>query len=154
MTILEDVEAVKPERPQPSRVKIKMLEQMAEALEDEAVGLYHRAAGFEEKEFLINREIENRQTEINRLLLKLDAMRSERDAVLERIQSITNEATAMREAIYSIEQEFVFQSLEPAQAEEPDAFVASDFRQTDFRPADQPNVSMYFRRSRLAESVR
>ena len=46
------------------RVKTRMLEQMAEALEDEAAGLYRRAAAFEEEEFLLNKEIGERQTEI------------------------------------------------------------------------------------------
>jgi hypothetical protein len=51
-----------------------MLEQMAEGLEDQVAVLYRRAATFEEEEFLLNREIEERQTEINRLVLKLDTM--------------------------------------------------------------------------------
>ncbi|HSB10775.1 MAG TPA: hypothetical protein VLM38_14905 [Blastocatellia bacterium] len=78
------------------QVRVRLLEQMAEALEDEAAVLYRRAAAFEEDEFLLNREIEERQTEINRLQLKLDAMRSERDRVMEKIESISEEATAMR----------------------------------------------------------
>ena len=78
-------------------VKMRLLEQMAEALEDEATVLYRRAAAFEEDEFLLNREIEDRQTEINRLQLKLDAIRADRDRVMERIESITEEVGAMRE---------------------------------------------------------
>jgi chromosome segregation ATPase len=74
-----------------------LLEQMAEALEDEAVGLYRRAAAFEEDEFLLNKEIDDRQTEINRLQLKLDGLRSERDRLMERIETITEEAQALRD---------------------------------------------------------
>jgi len=49
-------------------VKMRILEQMAEALEDQVAVLYRRAAAFEEEEFLLTREIEERQTEINRLM--------------------------------------------------------------------------------------
>lgn len=101
MTVLTDVNistAVPAARP---RSKIRMLEQMAEALEDEAAGLYRRAAAFEEEEFLLNREIETRQTEINRLMLKLDAMRAEHDRAMERIDSIQQEANAMREEVFA-----------------------------------------------------
>lgn len=82
------------------RVKTRMLEQMAEALEDEAAGLYRRAAAFEEEEFLLNKEIEERQTEINRLLLKLEAMRAERDRVIEKVEQISSEAAAVRERAF------------------------------------------------------
>ena len=80
-----------------SQMRTMLLEQMAEALEDEAVGLYRRAAAFEEDEFLLNKEIDDRQTEINRLQLKLDGLRSERDRLMERIETITEEAQALRD---------------------------------------------------------
>jgi len=80
-----------------SQMRTMLLEQMAEALEDEAVGLYRRAAAFEEDEFLLNKEIDDRQTEINRLQLKLDGVRSERDRLIERIETITEEARALRD---------------------------------------------------------
>ncbi|HKP86297.1 MAG TPA: hypothetical protein VJZ26_09385 [Blastocatellia bacterium] len=149
MSIPDDVEAATSETPQSSRVKMRMLEQMAEVLEDEAAGLYYRAAGFEEEEFLLNREIEERQTEINRLQLKLDALRSERDGVLGKIESVTSEAAEMREALYRFEQAFVFQSLSPAQAEDTAACLAADFGQSN--PA---GGSTYFRRLSLADSAR
>lgn len=82
------------------RVKTRMLEQMAEVLEDEAAGLYRRAAAFEEEEFLLNKEIGERQTEINRLLLKLEAMQAERDRVIEKIEQISSEAAAVRERAF------------------------------------------------------
>jgi len=78
-----------------------MLEQMAEALEDEAAGMYRRAAAFEEEEFLLNKEIGERQTEINRLQLKLEGMRAERDRVIEKIEQISSEAVAVRERAFN-----------------------------------------------------
>lgn len=86
-------------------VKTRMLEQMAEALEDEAAGLYRRAAAFEEEESLLDKEIGDRQTEINRLLLKLDAMRADRDRVIEKVELISNEAAALRERAFNHEDE-------------------------------------------------
>jgi hypothetical protein len=83
------------------RVKTRMLEQMAEALEDEAAGMYRRAAAFEEEEFLLQKEIGERQTEINRLLLKLEGMRAERDRVIEKIDQISSEAAAVRERAFN-----------------------------------------------------
>jgi chromosome segregation ATPase len=80
-----------------------MLEQMAEALEDEVGGLYRRAAAFEEEESLLNKEIGERQTEINRLLLKLDAMRAERDRVMEKIELVSHEASLMRDRSFNCE---------------------------------------------------
>jgi chromosome segregation ATPase len=79
------------------QMRTMLLEQMAEALEDEAAGLYRRAAAFEEDEFLLNKEIDDRQTEINRLQLKLDGLRSERDRLMERIENITEEAQGLRD---------------------------------------------------------
>jgi predicted RNase H-like nuclease (RuvC/YqgF family) len=79
------------------QARMRLLEQMAEALDDEAAGLYRRAASFEEEEVLLNREIDARQTEINRLQLKLDALRAERDRLIEKIETLTEEATALRD---------------------------------------------------------
>jgi chromosome segregation ATPase len=87
------------------RAKARMLEQMAEALEDEVGGLYCRAAAFEEEESLLNKEIGERQTEINRLLLKLDAMRAERDRVMEKIELVSHEAGLMRDKAFSCEED-------------------------------------------------
>lgn len=86
-------------------VRMKMLLQMAEALEDEAGGLYRRAAAFEEEEFSLNREIEERQTEISRLQLKLEALRSTRNGLLEKIEALRSEANAMREEVFNNEEE-------------------------------------------------
>ena len=92
-------------RPAAPHVRMKMLLQMAEALEDEAGGLYRRAAAFEEEEFVLNREIEERQTEISRLQLKLEALRSTRGGLLEKIEALRSEAGAMREEVFNNEEE-------------------------------------------------
>lgn len=91
--------------PSSPRMKMRMLAQMAEALEDQVAALYRRAAAFEEEEFLVNREIEERQTEINRMLLKLELMRADRDRVMERIESISHEAAALREEVFDGEED-------------------------------------------------
>jgi chromosome segregation ATPase len=103
------------------RVKTRMLEQMAEALEDEAAGLYRRAAAFEEEEFLLNKEIGERQTEINRLHLKLEGMRAERDRVIERIEQISSEAAAVRERAFEGDDEDSLNAIQatPGQYESP-----------------------------------
>jgi hypothetical protein len=92
-------------------VRTKMLLQMAEALEDEAGGLYRRAAAFEEEEFMLNSEIEERQTEISRLQLKLEALRSTRNGLLEKIEALRSEATAMREEVFNNEEELALAPL-------------------------------------------
>ena len=104
MTIISDTEISMSLSPSP-RVKARMLEQMAEALEDEVGGLYRRAAAFEEEESLLNKEIEDRQTEINRLSLKLDAMRAERDRVMEKIDLVSSEAALIRDRVFSCEED-------------------------------------------------
>jgi chromosome segregation ATPase len=153
MTILDDVEVATSETPLPSRLKIRMLEQMAEALEDEAAGLYHRAAAFEEEEFLVNRQIEERQTEINRLLLKLEALRSERGGVLEKIESINTEAAQMREQVFNLEDDIALRAIAPPQAGE-DSAMGRLYNITDFGQEDQPGGSVYFRRLTLVDGAR
>lgn len=131
------------------RVKMRMLEQMAEALEDEANGLYRRAAAFEEEEFLLNRELGERQTEINRLLLKLEAMRAERDRLMEKIESISQEATAMREELFNSEEEMAIAGLEGGQSQGAGDVDADGDRQH----AATQRSAMFFRRMTLAEQV-
>jgi chromosome segregation ATPase len=99
MTVITESEPPADGLSSPPQVKMRMLEQMAEALEDQVAGLYRRAAAFEEEEFLLNREVEERQTEINRLTFKLEVMRAERERVIERIESISREAAAIREEV-------------------------------------------------------
>lgn len=102
---MNTIEDERLETPTAPRLKIKMLQQMAEALEDEATGLYRRASLYEEEDYLLNREIENRQTEINRFQLKLDALRSERDGLLRKIEEIKREASMIREEAFESEEE-------------------------------------------------
>ena len=98
------------------RAKMRLLEQMAEALEDEAAGLYHRAAVCEDEECLLEREIEERQTEINRLALKLNALRADREALTEKIAALKDEAAALREQVYCSEEAGVLAAIERAAA--------------------------------------
>ena len=95
----------------PDRVRIKMLQQMAEALDDEAEALYRRAASFEDEDYLLTREIEQRVTEINRMKLRLDAVRRERSTVTQRIEELRVEAAAIREEVFEGEDELVIQNL-------------------------------------------
>ena len=97
-----------------SRVKARMLSQMAEALEDEVAGLFKRVASFEEEEFLLGREIGDRETEINRLALKLASLRGERDGLLEKIESLSQEAAQLREEVCNSEEEIAIDTLDIA----------------------------------------
>src|SRR5262249_41466444 len=136
--------------PKGVQVKIRMLEQMAEALEDQVSVLYRRAATFEEEEFLLNREIEERQTEINRLTLKLGAMQAERDRVMDKIELISKEACDMREKIVDHEEEFLLASIESA-ASQSAPIASTEKPQLDsFEPAPGPK---FFRRMTLSEAV-
>ena len=114
MTLLTDTEESGECATPSTRAKMHMLAQMAEALEDEAAGLYRRAAVYEEEEFLLEREIEERQTEINRLSLKLNALCADRDALLTRITSLTDEAAALREEVYCNEEARALVAIEQA----------------------------------------
>jgi hypothetical protein len=132
------------------RVKMKMLEQMAEALEDEAAGLLHRAATFEEEEYLLNREIAERQTEINRLHLKLEALHAERDGLLEKVEAIKSEAGALREEIFTREEEAALAAIESATIE-------SERRSPDALPVGQERParnSVFFTRMSVGGYVR
>ena len=95
----------------PPAVNMRILEQMAESLEDQVGALYRSAAGFEEEEFLLTREVEERQTEISRLLLKLESIRAERDRVMERIESISAEATEIKEEVWRTEEEIALAGI-------------------------------------------
>jgi predicted RNase H-like nuclease (RuvC/YqgF family) len=152
MTVNTESEAPADGLNSPSRVKMRMLEQMAEALEDQVAGLYRRAAAFEEEEFLVNREVEERQTEINRLTLKLDVMRAERDRVMERIESISREAAAIREEVFNGEEEVALTALENSTAE-----ASTGSRCEEGQPiaggGDPSPSTTFFRRLTLADQV-
>jgi chromosome segregation ATPase len=93
------------------RLKLVVLQQMAEALDDEAAGLNRRAASFEEEESALNAEIQDHLTEINRLNLRLTALRSERDSLLGRAETLRREAWQIKEDILDSEEELALESL-------------------------------------------
>jgi len=132
---------------------MKLLIQMAETLEDQAAGLYRRAAASEEEEFLLNREIEERQTEINRLVLKLDAMRAERDRVMEKIGAISAEATAMREEIFNGEEEFALAAIVASPAVGAAGAAVSDCEQPEAIHVDPASGARFFRRLEPTEQT-
>jgi hypothetical protein len=152
MTVHTEIKEPACDLSSPPGVKMRMLEQMAEALEDQVAGLYRRAAAFEEEEFLLNREVEERQTEINRLMLKLEAMRAERDRVMERIESISGEAAAMREEVFNGEEEVALAAIESSTAEASTGPGCGDL-QPGFTGGDPSRGAMFFRRMTLAEQA-
>ena len=137
-TVIEESAIVIPEVAS-NHVRMRMLQQMSEALEDEASSLLLRAAAFEEEEMLLNRQIDDHQTEINRLQLKLDSVRSEQDGLLARVETLRAEASAMREEAYNNEDEIALSVIDdlPSPAEEEDG------------PRSGP---IFFQRSRLTRS--
>lgn len=140
MTIISDTE-ISMSMSSPPRVKARILEQMAEALEDEAGGLYRRAAAFEEEETRLNSEIGERQTEISRLLLKLEAMQAERNRVMEKIDLISHEASLIRDRVFSSEED----------GKEPGTLEANDSASNRCYEAG-PRAG-FFRRAMLPEQV-
>ncbi|HSE97178.1 MAG TPA: hypothetical protein VLD57_02835 [Blastocatellia bacterium] len=123
----------------PLDVKIRMLYQMAEALEEEAVKLFRRAAIFEEEEFLLNREIEERQGEIKRLQAKLETLRGERDRIFGKIHGIQAEVAAMREEISNNEEEITLANVSSARLLDVELVVE-----------DQPPRPVFFHRMTLS----
>lgn len=147
MTLITHLEEADDSAPPVMRAKLRMLEQMAEALEDEAAGLYRRAAVYEEEEFLLAREIEGRQTEINRLSLKLTSLRADHDALIEKITALNGEATALRQQVYCNEEAEVLAVIERAAAltlPPGEAAAAATVKGVTSR-------SLYFRRAALAD---
>ncbi len=137
----------------PPRLKIRMLQQMAEALEDEAAAIYRRVAAFEEEEFLLNREIEERQTEINRIMLKLESLRSERDSLAQKGESLRAEASAMREEVFNSEEELALATIGGAPVEDElvsESLVGGSY---DCPPGGLPRGAHYFRRMRPTDQA-
>lgn len=134
------------------RVRVRMLRQMADVLEDEAEALYRRAAAYEEEDFLLNCEINERRTEINRLLLKLGAMRSDRAALLEKIEAIRNEAATLREEVFNSEEEAALAVIDNRRVNQT---VDSVGRESGMGFSDEgkgSQDSLYFRRMTLADA--
>lgn len=152
MNIIEDYRLETP-TPTSPRVKIKMLQQMAEALEDEAMGLYRRAALCEEQDYLLNREIDDRQTEINRFKLKLESLRSERDGLLKKIDEIKREASMIREEAIENEEEAALASITRA-PDSPAGVTASWPAPLNIASRDaQTHESSFFRRRTLTDVI-
>ncbi|HVF92615.1 MAG TPA: hypothetical protein VNH22_21280 [Blastocatellia bacterium] len=152
MNIIED-ESLETPTPTSPRVKIKMLQQMAEALEDEATGLYRRAALYEEEDYLLNREIEGRQTEINRFQLKLEALRSERDGLLRKIEEIKKEASMIREEASESEEDAALAAITKT-SDGPAGVTASWLPPANSAGRDgHAHESSFFRRRTLTDAV-
>src|SRR5260370_5726177 len=114
-------------------VKLKMLQHMAEGLEDEAAGLGCRAEGLQEEEFLLARGIDEHYTEINRLLLKLQGLRSQRYDLLEKIEHLRSEASVLRERVWTGEDDLALDSLAKAGAVSDEDFHPDDAGWDDIR---------------------
>lgn len=121
MNTLEEKEASQSDYPASPVVKIRIFQQMAEALEDEASALNRRATSFEEEETSLVAIIQEHQTNINRLNLRLQALRSEHNGLMEKVSRLEEEAAVLREEAYSIKQDIVLTSAESGDAEECDA---------------------------------
>ena len=152
MTFFTDCEIADGGMASSPRVRARMLQQMAEALEDEAAGLYRRAAAYEEEDFLLGCEINERQTEINRLLLKLEAMRSDRDGLLEKIEAIRNEAAALREEVFNSEEEIALAVIDNRKANEAPEDVERESKMGFSSEDKASHDSLYFRRMILADA--
>ena len=148
MTVSTEIKELACGQSAPPAVKMRILEQMAEALDDQVAELYRRAAIFEEEEFVLGREVEERQTEINRLMLKLEAMRAERDRVIERIESISGEAAALREEVFNGEEEVALAAIESSSAEASTGTGCADVRPGT--TGDTMRDPMFFRRLTVA----
>ena len=134
------------------RSKMRLLIQMAETLEDQAAGLYRRVAVAEEEEFMLNREIEERQTEINRLVLKLEAVRAERDSLMEKIDTISGEAIALREEIFNGEDESALSAID-ASAGSGEGAAGCNGGQPACTNGDPLSSATFFRRMTLSEQT-
>ena len=134
-------------------IRIRILRQMAEALDDEAEGLCIRLATFDEKHFLITRQIEERQTEISRLQLELEALGSERNALLQQVEKLRTEAEAMREEVLNNEDEIALGVIEgnsPVEGELVEAASHNGIYSSEGDASDEP---VYFQRMTLPKDV-
>lgn len=151
MESFNDLELAANETPPSPHVRMCMLEQMAEALEDQMAALYRRAAAFEQEEFLLYGEIEERQTGINRLRLKLEGLRSDRVGVLNKIEAITGEAAALREEVFRHEEAVVLAAIERSQEGEYLAIADQSERDGGQYADPASRHSQFFRRATLDE---
>ncbi len=153
MTVLDDITESACDQSSQTGMKLRMLDQMAEALEDQVAALYRRAASFEEEEFLLNRDVEERQTEIHRLVLKLEGMRADRDRVLERIELISGEAAAIREEVFSSEDEAALAAIGSSPARELNGLGCVDVQAAE-SGGESAGSATFFRRLAIVEDAR
>lgn len=149
MNTLDEKEALPGDHSASPYVKMSMLQQMAEALDDEAAALNRRAAAFEEEASAISRELQERQAALNRLTLKVEAMCSEHDSLMKKVASIKQEAAAMREEACNIEDDIALAQVEGVELKEEDG----DWRGISFTPAsgDESRSAVYFQRMVLTD---
>jgi predicted nucleic acid-binding Zn-ribbon protein len=91
---------------------------------------------FEEEEFSLIHEIEEWKTQINRLMLKLEGVRAERESLIQKIESLKAEAVALREEAFTSEEEAAISSIVSCAEDE-----------------NHSRSSMYFRRMTLANHM-
>ena len=93
------------------RLRLKMLEHRASALEQESSSLVRRAAALERQESLVRDEIEHYEDEVNRLVLRLKSLQTERESLSQRIELLKCNTRGLREEIVNAEEELALDSL-------------------------------------------
>jgi hypothetical protein len=132
------------------RLRLKMLHQMAEALDDEAAGLDRKAASLEEEECLLKQKADEHQTEVNRLLLLLQSIRSEHHGVREKIEKLTQESRELKEQSFLGEDDLALDFLElPAAA----LSGGPDSSQVVRHDTEASAGSSYFRRMSVTDLI-
>ncbi|HEY6330257.1 MAG TPA: hypothetical protein VI756_13035, partial [Blastocatellia bacterium] len=135
------------------RLKLVMLQQMAEGLEDEANGLNRRAKSLEEEEFLLSAEVQERLTEINRLNLRLEGLRSERDSLLERVEALRREAIHIKEEVLDNEEELALESLAMGGGITEQVTSIHDPQGSASGSRPQPHSPSFFRRTTITDLI-
>lgn len=135
------------------RLKLVMLQQMAEGLEDEANGLNRRAKALEEEEFLLSTEVQERLTEINRLNLRLEGLRAERDSLLERVEALRREAIHLKEEVLDNEEELALESLAVGGGIAEPVTSMRDLHGSVSGPGSEPHSPSFFRRTTITDLI-
>jgi|ERR1700733_12887228 predicted nuclease with TOPRIM domain len=154
MGILDENELATGEQHWPSdRLRLVMLQQMAEALEDEANGLNQRARSLEEEEFLLSTEVQERLVEISRLNLRLDGLRSERDSLLDKIETLRREAIHIKEEVLDNEEEIALDSLAARAVLGDGSLSVCELRDAPASRQGRASSPMFFRRTTVTDFV-
>jgi chromosome segregation ATPase len=155
MGTLDENELAHGEQHWPSdRLKLVMLQQMAEALEDQANGLNQRARSLEEEEFLLSAEVQERLVEISRLNLRLDGLRSERDSLLDKIETLRREAIHIKEEVLDNEEEIALDSLAASSVLGDGSRSVCELRDApSSRQGRASSTPMFFRRTTVTDFV-